>query len=131
MIDDDPLKLCSKCEKNLPVRDFSPSSGGVYLRPECRKCARKLSKERKALRATTPPPAKDHQCPGCLRNEREAQGCGGKKLGTWCLDHHHENGLARDWLCHDCNRKIGDDPQELFRLANYLLKWEKIYYDTL
>lgn len=124
-------KRCSKCLQELPLDKFGPSSGGVYLRPECRECGKKLSKERDILRKTTPLPPTDYHCPGCLRTEEEAKGCGGKKVGTWCLDHNHKTGKGRDWLCHDCNRKIGDDPEELIRLSEYLKAWEKKHNESL
>lgn len=45
--------------------------------------------------------------------------------------HSYKTGKGRDWLCHDCNRKIGDDPEELIRLSEYLKAWEKKHNESL
>lgn len=118
-------KVCSKCGLNLPLTSFSPHGGGNYLRTECKKCAQKLSKERKLLRDTTPPPPKDYKCPICLKSEEECAGRGNKKNGAWVLDHNHETGKFRGYLCHDCNRGLGNfgDSVDTMKLAiDYLLK---------
>ena len=42
-------KLCSKCNKKLSLSAFSRTSGGNYLRPECKKCNNELRKIRAKL----------------------------------------------------------------------------------
>jgi len=118
-------KVCSKCNLELPLTSFSRHSGANYLRTECKKCSQKLSKERKHLRDTTPPPPKNYKCPICSRSEEECKGRGNKKNGAWVLDHDHENGKFRGYLCHDCNRGLGNfsDNIETLKLAiKYLSK---------
>jgi len=118
-------KVCSKCNLELPLTSFSRHSGANYLRTECKKCSQKLSKERKHLRDTTAPPPKNHKCPICSRSEEECKGRGNKKNGSWVLDHDHENGKFRGYLCHDCNRGLGNfgDSIETLKLAiKYLSK---------
>lgn len=42
-----------------------------------------------------------------------------------CVDHCHETGRVRGFLCHDCNiaiGKVGDDANLLRRMADYLEK---------
>lgn len=117
-------KECSKCSKELPLSDFTPASGGKYLRSECKVCNNKLSKERKELRKTVTPPPDDYVCPICLGTEDEVKHRGGKKNGAWCLDHNHKTGEVRGWLCHSCNRSIGstlDDIESMKRALTWVI----------
>lgn len=46
-----------------------------------------------------------------------------KDFGRICLDHDHETGMFRGWLCNHCNLVLGhakDSPDRLRALANYL-----------
>lgn len=116
------MKVCSKCKINLEDSDFSPSSGGKYLRPECRKCATKLSKERTTLRNFYGYPEAGYVCPICLKNEKELAGTGGN-ASVWVVDHDHITNTFRGHLCHNCNRGIGvfqDSLERLQRAINYL-----------
>ena len=52
-------------------------------------------------------------------------GCGSTPVGSRCLslDHDHETGAFRGWLCTGCNLALGnakDSPETLRRLADYL-----------
>lgn len=116
------VKTCSKCKRQLDKSEFSPSSGGKYLRPECRDCAKKLSKERKALRDIHGYPSPNYVCPICLKNEEELKGTGGN-ASVWVIDHDHKNNHFRGHLCHNCNRGIGifnDDVDIFIRAIEYL-----------
>jgi hypothetical protein len=116
------MKVCSKCKINLEDSDYSPSSGGKYLRPECRKCATKLAKERTTLRELYGYPADGYVCPICLKNEEELLGTGGN-ASVWVVDHDHITNTFRGHLCHNCNRGLGvfqDDLNRLQRAINYL-----------
>lgn len=116
-------KRCSKCQEDLPLANFGRSSGGNYLRPECRACGKKLDADRARLRKIAPPIPDDYHCPICLKSEAEARGKGGRNSGTWCLDHNHKTLEFRGYLCHSCNRTIGqleEDPERLIRAMKYL-----------
>ena len=116
------MKTCSKCKKHLPSSAFSPSSGGKYLRPECKKCAAKLAKQRKLLREKYGEPPPGYICPICLKGEDELQGTGGN-ASIWVVDHNHDTDEFRGHLCHNCNRVIGvfqDDISRIERSINYL-----------
>lgn len=116
------MKTCSKCKLELNESNFSPSSGGKYLRPECRRCAAKLSKERKDLKAVHGNAPDDYICPICLKNKDQLQGTGGN-ASVWVIDHDHIANTFRGFLCHNCNRGIGvfqDDIERLKRAINYL-----------
>lgn len=119
------MKKCSKCLENLPDENFSPSSGGSYLRPECKKCASILSKERRLLKLKYGSPDEEHQCPICLKNKEDISGAGGKRQKTsWVIDHDHKTKKFRGFLCHNCNRAIGcfgDNIDTLWRAIEYLM----------
>lgn len=120
------MKKCSKCSQTLPNNNFSPSSGGRYLRPECKKCAAALSKERKLLKLLYGSPEDDYKCPICSKNKEDILGAGGKKQKTsWVIDHDHNTKKFRGFLCHNCNRAIGcfgDNTETLWRAIEYLLE---------
>jgi hypothetical protein len=116
------MKTCSKCKRILDNSCFSPSSGGKYLRPECRKCGYELAKERKLLKEKYGNPPKNHICPICLKNENQLIGTGGN-ASVWVIDHDHETKKFRGHLCHNCNRGLGvfqDDIERIKRAIWYL-----------
>ena len=118
------MKLCSKCKQLLPNSNFSPSSGGKYLRPECRECSRKLAKRRKELRSENEYPNSDYICPICLKNETDLKGTGGN-ASIWVVDHNHITDTFRGYICHNCNRGLGvfeDNIDRLDRAIGYLKK---------
>ncbi len=117
-------KQCSKCKCILDTNLFSPCSGGSYLRPECRKCGYELQKERIKLRKEYGQPDENYKCPICLKTSDELKGVGGKRAKTcWAVDHDHDTKKFRGYLCHNCNRAIGnfkDDIERLWRAIEYL-----------
>lgn len=49
----------------------------------------------------------------------------GTKYGAWCLDHDHETGKVRGFLCDACNQGLArfrDNPLALAAAIEYLLK---------
>lgn len=119
------MKTCSKCKLELDDSSFSPSSGGKYLRPECKSCAKRLSKEREELRKLYGYPLDGYTCPICLKNEYELKGTGGN-ASVWVVDHDHENNIFRGHICHNCNRGLGvfqDNIDRLKRAIDYLSKY--------
>jgi hypothetical protein len=107
---------------------FSKASGGNYLRSECKPCSKNLGEARDKAKISAPHITKNHKCPICDRSETEVRGKGGKKSGAWCCDHDHIAGNFRGWLCHDCNRGLGnfkDDINKLKSAIEYLEKNKK------
>jgi hypothetical protein len=118
------MKICSKCGILLEKSEFSPSSGGKYLRPECKSCAKKLAKEREKLKKLYGYPQPGYICPVCLKNEEELKGTGGN-ASVWVVDHNHIKNTFRGHLCHNCNRGLGvfqDSIERLQRAIDYLNK---------
>ena len=115
-------KVCTKCNKELPITNFSKSSGANFLRPECRACNNKLAKVRKQLNETYGKPPQGYTCPICKREANEVINKGGS-AGAWVVDHCHTTDKFRGWLCHSCNRLLGicnDDISNLKRAIKYL-----------
>jgi hypothetical protein len=118
------MKVCSKCKLELNDSEFSPSSGGKYLRPECKSCAKKLSKQREKLKKEYGYPEPGYMCPICLKNEDELKGSGGN-ASVWVVDHNHNTNFFRGFLCHNCNRGLGvfeDNVERLNRAIKYINK---------
>lgn len=118
-------KFCKKCQSFLPVENFSKCSGGNYLRPECKSCGNKLSKQRKKLREKHGNPPPNYKCPICGKNEGNIVSGGGNKTTKWVIDHNHKNDMFRGWLCHSCNMGIGSFNDNIFMLSKaiiYILK---------
>jgi hypothetical protein len=116
------MKTCNKCLQELDDSLFSRHSGANYLRPECKACNNKLSKERKILRDKHGYPEQGYKCPICLKGESELKGVGGK-ASIWVVDHDHISGKFRGHLCHICNRAIGafgDSIERIERAIDYL-----------
>jgi hypothetical protein len=118
-------KLCNQCLKVLPIGLFSFNSGASHRRSKCKKCDNVQKQQRNKFRLFTPPP--NHVCPICNRTEFEVQGKGGGKSGAWCLDHNHLTGEYRGFLCHECNRALGNfkDSISLLESAIKYLKASK------
>jgi len=116
-------KQCAKCGEEKLLSEYCIAGGGNYHRSECRQCNNHLTKIRKQLKKDNPLPKEDYVCPICLRDEEQVKGRGGRNLGAWCLDHNHKDNTFRGYLCHDCNRALGnfrEDIKTLERAIKYL-----------
>lgn len=111
-------KKCNKCNKELPLSEFSKHSASNYLRPECKKCNNNLSKQRSDLRKIHGSPPENYICPICKRTEQDISSGGGNKSTRWVLDHDHEHNTFRGWLCHNCNMGIGAFKDNIIILNN-------------
>ena len=85
---------------------FSFNSGAKHRRSKCKSCDNVQKQQRNKFRLLVPPI--NYVCPICNRDESEVKGKGGAKSGPWCLDHDHVTGEYRGFLCHDCNRALGN-----------------------
>ena len=82
------------------------------LDTRCRNCIREGSKLRNKLRKQNPPPEAG-PCPICKTHTTR-----------WVLDHCHDTGSFRGYICDSCNLGLGklkDNPETVASALNYLL----------
>jgi len=132
---------CKTCKEVLPLRSYSIKN--VYsdnlgvLSKNCKSCCNQIQKEHNERKAGIPYPDKDYKCPICLKNEEELKSKQivvnmdtyepaehkRKKNTVWRLDHNHNTGEVRGWICNSCNISMGqldDDIDTLKRAVKYL-----------
>jgi len=109
-------KCCIKCGEEKPLKEFRvDKSRADFRRNECVSCYDELSRQRYWVRKTAPP------TPSCCET------CGREFSPTRkpVLDHSHETGLFRGWLCNSCNSglgQFGDNIELLQKAIDYLSK---------
>jgi hypothetical protein len=107
-----PGRTCIDCHEIKPLNEFAIAITGTvttHYKHVCKKCEGHRSKERTRIRKTAPPPPDNCQLCGV-----EA------KLH---LDHDHETGTFRGWLCTTCNTGLGkfnDSVERLQAAIDYL-----------
>ena len=106
---------CTKCHTEKSQSDFRKYRGRGskwYTRSECKDCEKLLDEQlREAWKTAPPPPA--------------ACECCGTALYKPVLDHDHETGQFRGWLCRTCNDGLGkfkDTVEGVGQAYNYLLR---------
>lgn len=119
-----PVRSCKDCGTELPLTAFRRHphfrEGYQLICSDCSTAAVRRSRGVSGEASYMKPTEFDH-CAIC--------GLNGGDRGLF-LDHDHETGSFRGWLCHGCNAGVGhfrDDPDLLGRAIAYLEK----YYDTL
>jgi|688.fasta_scaffold862288_2 hypothetical protein len=124
--------FCKKCQTMQPLSNYGRDSGSNKLSSCCKTCTRRLKQQTQNLLKVIPPPPKDYLCPGCERDEetiRKVLRFRKRKAGRiWSLDHDHNNGKFRGWICNKCNLALGnmnDDLEYARRLVKYLEKYEE------
>jgi|LWDU01.1.fsa_nt_gi hypothetical protein len=141
-IDRTKQKICSKCDKVLPLKEFarnqSTNTGGnKYRRPECRKCQRGANQgKRKAVKLYEEKMGKkikdlrpDYGYQEEFRKTIDGYPCDccgktryPKKI---VFDHCHETNEFRGWICDGCNRSIGvlgDTAENIMKTFMYIAK---------
>jgi hypothetical protein len=117
-------KTCLKCGCTSLEVEFT-LSGSNY----CKECKNSYSQTLYHLKKSHPYPI-NHICDICGKSEDEIpvafnttkQGMS-KRITPWRLDHCHETGEFRGFLCHNCNVGLGkfkDDPDILLNAIAYI-----------
>ena len=105
-------KYCSKCKQYRPVNEFHKYNGSYTgLQPYCKPCGKSYNAQLKAAKKNAPPKTDCCVC-GANKNDHKIR-----------LDHDHETGVFRGWLCHRCNLALGmmdDSVEKLLSAVNYL-----------
>tara|TARA_B100000035_G_scaffold306328_1_gene308260 strand:- start:26 stop:439 length:414 start_codon:yes stop_codon:yes gene_type:complete len=120
-------KICTKCGIKKRYDDFAVNQYGknnrILRRPVCIKCYAKKKgippKKRKEYEALNPRPeiGTMFHCPVCDKTKEH------KFNNDICLDHNHETGEIRGYLCGSCNASIGkfhEDPETMERAAKWV-----------
>ena len=109
-------KKCIKCSKYRTLDNFDTNMNPNVLRNDCRICRKKQHKELSYLKkqySGTKPKDSNYRCPICDRTESDIKFTGAydavmrKSLTVWRLDHSHDTGKFRGWICDCCNRGLG------------------------
>ena len=121
-------KMCSRCGLTKHETEFAKNQyrkGSIVVRRayciECGKLIKHISpKAKKEYEKNYPRPeiGKTFQCPICKRTKQ-----------IWhknqvCLDHNHETGEIRGYICGDCNASIGRIGEDIEILERAIL-WLK------
>lgn len=121
------FKHCSRCGELKHEDEFAKNQyrkgSKIVRRAYCKECGKKKkpisAKDRKEYEAKfpRPPMGKPFTCPVCLKTKTPWH------KNQVCLDHNHETGEIRGYLCGDCNAsigRIGDDIGTLKRAILWL-----------
>jgi hypothetical protein len=126
-------KVCNVC--HILKEDYvdfeinqTDAQGRKTTRPSCRNCrlgidgVKLLGAEKKKMMKIKP--NKFFVCPICEKGSIP------DITANLVIDHNHENGIAREWLCDSCNTGLGrfkDNVELLERAINYLKKYNQNY----
>lgn len=115
-----PHSVCPKCG----CKHIKTSSNSTSY---CRPCRLYHAKILSVLRKTNPTPTEeDYCCNICGKQEKDISAHFGKhgvKKTVWRLDHDHDTGEFRGFLCDNCNvgvGKFGDDPETILNALRYV-----------
>jgi hypothetical protein len=90
--------VCKICGEEKPINQFGEhhrkSDNAIVRDSRCMKCKSNQSKHVKYLRSISPP--QPLCCELC-----------GKRTKKFDLDHDHDTGEFRGWLCGPCNKSLG------------------------
>lgn len=123
-----PQKICNVCHKLLATDQFDINQHGInnreVRRPSCRECRKvidgvPISSADKKEWNKKKPHLVPFECPIC--HKTTIPGLTSKVV----LDHCHDTGKVRTWICDSCNTGIGrfkDNVEILKRAIEYLQK---------
>ena len=127
------VKVCNTCGETKHINDFGgrghKKNGTYETKNTCKLCINFLKKHTSKLKKYVSKPDKDYCCPICERNEEQIKSIGGfqgltyASKSIWRLDHDHETGNYRSYICDYCNVMLGraqDNPEILEKGAEYL-----------
>ena len=109
------LMACSRCGVKLTAKNkvkANKGPSGLFFKSECNKCDNHRRSKSYRLRKEHPYPEESYECPICFRSNL-----------VFNLDHNHDTGEFRGWLCTRCNKGLGfflDDPTVMTRALKYL-----------
>ena len=108
-------RTCSDCRVEKPLSEFAMDT--TYVRSKCKQCKKKHTRVANMLKKQNPPPGKNYACPICGDTVKSMQEKGYVRT-SWCLDHDHETGKFRGYICHLCNTAISNFQEDKSILEN-------------
>ena len=122
--------VCIKCNERQPIDQFNAmkytsDNKKTEIKRTCRTCMRNQSSLVKELKRQNPYPDEHYKCPICDRGIKEIGKYNQPRLQNWVLDHCHDTGTFRGWLCHHCNVGLGGFKDSLTRLKKAVLYMTK------
>jgi hypothetical protein len=130
-----PYKVCTSCNIEKPIEQFSKNQYGkgdrILRRPVCKDCYSKKVKinreQQLEYEKTNPRPAigEKFTCPICQKTKTR------NFKADIVLDHSHIDGSVRGWICGSCNTSIGkfhEDIGTLERAIEWIKKSMKILF---
>ena len=125
-------KICNICHILKKNKEFdinqTDAKGIKTTRPSCKSCRKDIDgvqllfEEKQKLNKIKPPFKSIFVCPIC--EKRSIVGITAKLV----LDHNHETGIAREWICDSCNTGLGrfkDNINFISNIFEYLNKHAK------
>ena len=120
-------QVCIKCGEEKPLDQFNSRSNSKNdIRNDCKQCQKDSAKIVKELKEHYPQPnIETHKCDCCGKSKNQIQGWNQNRINNnpFVLDHDHETGKFRGWICNPCNMglsRFGDDPETLEKAKQYL-----------
>ena len=115
-------RICSECLCEKPMSEFERAMGKrypTYVRSKCKICKRKQTLQANKLKKYYSYPADDYTCPICNITQMEMKNKGYVAMRlTWCLDHNHDTGEFRGYICQLCNTGISNLQENIQILKN-------------
>ena len=119
-------RICKECKKRKPITEFEQNRPSVW-RSECKECRRNAkpfpnipAREKRKYVAVHPQPKIDDEfyCRICertitIQTTRDAN-----------LDHDHQTGEIRGWICNRCNTGLGNFRDNV-SLLQRAIRWLK------
>jgi hypothetical protein len=118
-------RYCNTCKETKDLDCFG--GYGVnkqYYKASCKVCEAKNTYLRRTLERENPRPV-DISCAICGKTEKDVLERGRRLNQAFVLDHCHETGKFRAWLCSGCNKSLGymeDNPLIALQAASYLIE---------
>jgi len=128
-------KICIKCNEEKPLSKFAPrtrdkNGNPTEHRNDCTDCQKEKSKEVSDLKKNhAAPDVETYVCPLCLRDKDDLAYT--KWKNPFVLDHDHDTGEARGWICQDCNTAIArlhDNTATARRMISYMESKDRTPY---
>lgn len=124
-----PTKICNVCHILKPIEEFAINQNAVAgktRRPSCNECRKIIDgvalKTSEKKRMNDIKPEKFFICPICKKSSIPYV------TANLVIDHDHDTGNAREWICDSCNTGLGrfKDNIDLMQDAiRYLKKYKK------